>query len=129
MTDPLLLLAIVAALGTAIGAVVAAISTTRKIGTEKTDIKITTADKVMVGQDRFIESLEATMVKMQDQMTRLSGDVESLREELRNVTEERDRLRSENAELRRRVYHLEQRVEDLSNHESRGQRREREDNE
>jgi septal ring factor EnvC (AmiA/AmiB activator) len=121
-------LPLVGALG-GIAAIITAVVLVLKVGVEKTDVKITTADKVMIGQDRFIEQLEEAVKLTQGQVDTLRTEVASLRSGLYTITEERDRLRAENLDLRHRVSQLEQRVEDLSNgnHESRGERRARED--
>ncbi len=123
----------VVALGAAGGAITAiwgAVKVVTMMGVEKVDVKITTADKVMIGQDRFIESLEQSVKDANERITVLAESVEALRTELRVVTDERDQLRAERERLRGRVEHLEQRVADLSTgreKESRAERRDRED--
>ena len=109
-----------------ITAIYTAIKVVNRLGVEKVDVKITTADKVMIGQDRFIEALEESVRRTQDEVNSLRQEVGALRGDLQIVTNERDALRAENIDLRARVAHLEQRVEDLS-HESRAERRKRED--
>jgi chromosome segregation ATPase len=111
MTDPLPLLGILGG----IAGVITAIAVLRKVGPEKTDITITSANRVMIGQQGFISELQEQMTAMQGQIDTLRDEHASMRRELREVTTERDHLAQENAGLKRRVSHLEDQVRSLQN--------------
>ena len=97
-----------------VGALITAIVVALKLGPEKVDIKIGSADRVMLGQDRFIDQLEQSVERAQTRIDGLEAELGSLRQALLEVTQERDQLRRENTDLAERVQHLEHQVAQLS---------------
>lgn len=107
------LLTVLGALGGLAG-LAAAIAILMRVGVDKTDVKIESAGKVMIGQSGFIDQL-------QEQLNQALLRITAIEEAQALVVRERDFLRNENVKLKRRVDHqddeiaaLKQRVSDLT---------------
>ncbi len=110
MSDILLILGALGALGT----LATAIAILLKVGVEKTDVKIETADKVMIGQDRFVDQL-------QEQLNAALARIAAVEKTIEVCAQDREVLRAENAELKRHlarqddeIHALNTRVSDLT---------------
>lgn len=96
-----------------VAACITAIAVMLKVGVEKTDVKIGTADKVMIGQDRFIDQLEEALASRDERINALEARIEGVSERATTLHEEVVHLRNENRLLREKNDRLRQRVDEL----------------
>lgn len=101
-------------------AIIGSIAAWRKLGPERQQIIVKSAESLVIVQDKVIENLREEMSHLRTDMGTLRQDFDTVYGDLKRVRRERDELRKENETLRERVEQLEQRVRDLERHELKG---------